>query len=354
MNIICCIKNTIKESLIEASVLLKLSNEDVQSAAASSVFIFEANRAFVKVFKGITGFVILLCTFLFHTENVNAMEVKVRYWTTNMEFTEITDSCRVWVISGDSSPITRTELIQVEGSFILNKELTKDLTFEVKDHLDSIHQVRLFHDPRRTSEVYLDIGKSEYTFFPVPQPRPFFLTKDKYFIEIDFRKLKSLYPTTSIEENLDMVTKKLKSVGFNAYGHLKYQDVYQFDTTKNIRSAIEELLNLEYLFIAPLLNDRPKYSYFVNYVDILFDDSLDASMIEDMLNLGGVQSIYPADHSTRKHVVWYKFNIGKAYQVFFKPEAVISLEFLKELEQLAKKEGVLSIRNNVGSPRVED
>lgn len=78
MNIICCIKNTIKESLIEASVLLKLSNGDVQSAAASSVFIFEANRAFVKVFKRITGLAILLCTFLLNMETINAQDTIVK------------------------------------------------------------------------------------------------------------------------------------------------------------------------------------------------------------------------------------------------------------------------------------
>ena len=303
----------------------------------------------IKVLKRITGWAILLCTFLLNVENVNAMEVKVRYWTTNRDFTEITDSCRVWVLSSDSTSMNRTELIRAEGSFILNKELTRALTFEIKDHLDEIHQVRLFHVPRRTSEVYLDIGKSEYTFFPVPQPRPFFPTKDKYFIEINFRKLKSLYPTTSIEENLSMVKEKLKSVGFDAY-HLKYQNICQFDTTKNIRSAIEELHNLEYLFIAPFY-DAP--FYFVNDVYVLFDDALDSSLIETLLNgLEGVQTIY--SNNQNRSVVWSKFSMGKAYQVYFKPEAVISLDFLKQLEQLAKKEEVFSIRISIGAPIVED
>lgn len=328
---------------------LKHKKRGVLTATDSSVLVCEQNTSFVKGFKRITGLAILLCAFLLNVETINAMELKVRYWTTNRDFTEITDSCRVWVLSSDSTSINRTELIQVEGSFILNKELTKDLTFEVKDHLDDIHQVRLFHEPRRTSEVYLNIGKSEYTFFPVPQPRPFFPTMDKYYIEINFRKLNLLYPTTSVEENLDMVTEKLKSVGFNAY-HLEYQNIFEFDTTKNIRSAIEELHNLEYLFIAPFY-DAP--FYFTNDVYVLFDDAIDSSMIETLLNeLEGVQTIY--SNNQNRCVVWSKFSMGKAYQVYFKPEAVISLDFLKQLEQLAKKEEVLSIRISIGAPRVLD
>lgn len=333
---------------------LKYKKRGVLTATDSSVLVWDQSTSFVKGFKRITGLAILLCAFLFNVENINAMGVKVRFWTTNRDFIEITDSCRVWVFSRDSAPINRTELIQAEGSFILNKELTKDLIFEVKDHLDEIHQVSLLHDPRRTSEVYLNIGKSEYTFFPGWQPHPFFPTKDKYFIEIDYWKLKSLYPTTSVEENLDMVSEKLKSVGFNAYGRLKYQDVYQFDTTKNIRAAIEELHSLEYLFIAPLVYDGPYVPvYFLNYAHVLFDDALDASVIEDILNeLEGVQTIYSNNHN--RPVSWSEFSKGQAYQVFFKPEAVISLEFLKELEQLAIKEGVLSLRTDIGKQRVED
>ena len=333
---------------------LKNKKRSLLTLTDSSVLVLETNTSFVNVLKRITGLAIFLCTFLLNVENINAMELKVRYWTTNRDFTEITDSCRVWVFSRDSTPMNRTELIRAEGSFILNKELTRDLTFEIKDHLDEIHQVSLLHDPRRTSEVYLNIGKSEYTFFPGWQPHPFFPTKDKYFIEIDYWKLKSLYPTTSVEENLDMVSEKLKSVGFNAYGLLKYQDVYQFDTTKNIRAAIEELHNLEYLFIAPLVYDGPYVPvYFLNYAHVLFDDALDASVIEDILNeLEGVQTIYSNNHN--RPVSWSEFSKGQAYQVFFKPEAVISLEFLKELEQLAKKEEVFSIRISIGAPIVED
>lgn len=327
---------------------LKYKERDVLTATDNSVLVLEPNTSFVNVLKRITGLAIFLCTFLLNVENINAMEVKVRYWTTNRDFTEITDSCRVWVFSRDSTPMNRTELSQAEGSFILNKELTRDLTFEIKDHLDEIHQVSLLHDPRRTREVYLDIGKSEFTCFSY-QPKPFFPTMDKYYIEINFRKLKSLYPDTSVEENLSVVKERLRSVGFKTYGRLKYQNICQFDTTKNIRAAIEELHNLEYLFIAPLY-DAP--AYFMNYTYVLFDNALDESMIKDMLNLGGVQSINPADYI--KGVLWSKFSKDKAYKVFFKPEAFISLEFLKELEQLAKKEGVLSIWMSVGELIVED
>jgi len=330
---------------------LKYKERDVLTATDNSVLVLEPNTSFVNVLKRITGLAILLCTFLFHTENINAMEIKVRYWKTNMDFTEITDSCRVWVFSRDSTPMNRTELIQVEGSFILNKELTKDLTFEVKDHLDSIYQIRLLHVPKGASEVYLEIGKSEFTFYPIYQPRPFFPIEDKVFIQIIDTKMKTLYPNASIEENQTRVSKKLRSLGFKyrRYPREGY-GVYEFDTTKNIRAAIEELLELDYIHVAPMVAFEHKggrnSSYLLNRVDVLCNDTLSTSMIKDKLNLEGVLSIYPSNR--KLNVVWRKFDTGKAYQIFFKPEAVISLEFLKELEQLATKEGILSIKTQIG------
>src|SRR5690554_8115184 len=73
---------------------LKYKERDVLTATDNSVLVLEPNTSFVNVLKRITGLAILLCTFLFHTENIIALRFKLGYWKTKLNLIELRNLCR--------------------------------------------------------------------------------------------------------------------------------------------------------------------------------------------------------------------------------------------------------------------
>lgn len=295
---------------------------------------------------------LLSCIALLVSHVSHGMKIKVHYWPDNANYIEITDSCKIWTVSQAG---TKTVLSRVGGVFSIDKDSVAHLSFRIEDHKGKVHERTVRAIAKDQQEIVFEVGASEYVFFPLYQARPFYPVRDKLYLSLDAKKLEKKYPGMEYSKAVSKVKAELKSAGVSQIDPYSY-DVFQIDPVKTYDAVIAELLQMDAGFMAPLVSFQKKNMWNISYlgdgVDILVSDSLSDAEINKLLQMTGVSQF--AEVPRKANFLWDTYTKGRAYKVVFSQQAVLSLDMLKQLEQLSKSKHILSIRTTIGSPPIED
>jgi hypothetical protein len=281
----------------------------------------------------------------------NVMKIKVNYWADNFKSIDVTDQCKVWVVNKSTDEKVKLELNS--GAFIFDGNAYRTVYFLIEDQLKREHIIHACVPDDQQTELRLEIGTGDYQFYPLGQPRPFYPILDKIYLTLDKSKVQKRYPNLSSEDAEIRISEDLRKIGLSKtipYGY----NIYKINETLDRSKVIDQLLELKVADIASSIYkcvDKPVFSvaFHLNEVDVLLNNSLSDKSVFSLLRIEGVTEV--TKESTDN---WSNYPTAKTFRLRFDQKAMLSYDFLKQLEKLMHNNDILAIRTRIGRPTILD